>query len=55
MRWDDDTIRDFASQFVRDEVFGSDSDRWPIAKFAPRDERCRQAAHRLSDLEAMSG
>jgi hypothetical protein len=26
MPWDDDTIRDFASQFVRDEVFGSDND-----------------------------
>ena len=24
MPWDDGTIRDFASQFVRDEVFGSD-------------------------------
>ena len=24
MRRDDDTIRDFASQFVRDKVFGSD-------------------------------
>jgi len=25
MRWDDDTIRDVASQFVQDEVFGSHS------------------------------
>jgi hypothetical protein len=25
MPWDDDTIRDFASPFVQDEVFGSDN------------------------------
>jgi len=32
MRWDDDTIRDFASQFDPDEVFSSDMGRSMILR-----------------------
>jgi hypothetical protein len=40
MRWDDDAIREFASQFVPDEVFGSDRqhERFDL----PRYEATRQ-------------
>jgi hypothetical protein len=44
MRRDDGRIRDFASQFVPDEVFGTDSDR----------TRCLIGTPQLSDfLEAV--